>query len=84
MGIQKDLEEIIQDLVDTDHYPRIEVALMDDNLAKVYANSTRAEQEFREFPSVLRQAVSLGRRMQDPLTEFTQLAGPENEILCLR
>ena len=41
----------------------------------VYANSKRAEHDFREYPSVLRQAVSLARRMQDPLTECTQLAG---------
>ena len=39
---------------------------------------------FREYPTVLRQAVSLARRMQDPLIEFAQLTGAEKEIICLR
>ena len=26
----------------------------------------------------------LARRMQDPLIEFSQLCGPEKDILCLR
>ena len=57
---------------------------MNDNLAKVYSNSVRAQADFTEYPPVLRQAVSLARRMQDPLIEFSQLTGPEKEILCLR
>jgi len=42
------------------------------------------QSEFREYPLVLRQAVSLARRLQDPLTEFAQLCNPDEEILCLR
>ena len=57
---------------------------MNDNLAKVYANSKRAEDDYREYPTVLREAVSLARRMQDPLVEFSQLTGASKEILCLR
>ena len=58
--------------------------MMNDNLSKVYANSSYAESDFREYPAVLRQAVSLARRVQDPLVEFAQLCGPDKEILCLR
>ena len=39
---------------------------------------------FREHPAVLKQAISVGRRLQDPLVEFSQLCNPENDILCLR
>ena len=46
--------------------------------------SKQAEMEFREFPELLRVAVSLGRRLQDPLLEFSQLCNPDNEILCLK
>ena len=54
------------------------------NLSKVYAKSAKSEQDYREYPEVLREAVSLARRMQDPLIEFSQLCGPEKDILCLR
>nr|CAD7453944.1 unnamed protein product [Timema tahoe] len=42
------------------------------------------QNEFREFPHLLRQAVSLCRRLQDPLVEFSQLCTSDEEILCLR
>ncbi len=84
IDIQRDLEDVVKELMEESQFPKIDVFLMDDNLAKVYANSQRAEQDFRDYPSVLRQSVSLARRMQDPLTEFSQLTGSENEILCLR
>ncbi len=85
INIQRDVEEEVRHLVEgEDQFPKIGVYLVDDNLAKVFANSQRAQQDFRDFPNVLKQAVSLARRMQDPLTEFSQLTGPDNEILCLR
>jgi len=37
----------------------------------------------REYPALLRQAVSLGRRLQDPLLEFAQLCNADDDILCL-
>lgn len=33
---------------------------------------------------LLRQAVSLARRLQDPLAEFSQLCTSDEEIMCLR
>ena len=78
------VQSLIKELVEEEQFPSILVTLMSDNLARVYANSKRADQDFREFPPVLRQAVSLARRFQDPLIEFSQLTGPENEILALR
>ena len=84
MGIRDDIEGLVNDLVSDEQFPKIKVTLMSDNLARVYANSTRAEADFREYPTVLRQAISLARRMQDPLIEFAQLTGAEKEIICLR
>ena len=37
---------------------------MNDNLSKVYAKSAKSEQDYREYPEVLREAVSIARRMQ--------------------
>ena len=33
---------------------------------------------------MLRQAVSIARRLQDPLIEFAQLCNTDEDILCLR
>ena len=38
----------------------------------------------REYPIMLRQAISLARRLQDPLVEFGQLCNADEDILCLR
>lgn len=40
--------------------------------------------DFREYPELLRQAVSLARKMQDPLIEYSQLCTADDEILSLR
>ena len=42
------------------------------------------QESFPEYPELLCEAVSLGRRLQDPLIEFTALANAENdELLAL-
>ncbi len=43
------------------------------------------QEEFPDYPELLRVAVSLGRRMQEPLMEFTSLMLSEDaEVLSLR
>ena len=42
------------------------------------------QNEFREYPAILRHAVSIGRRLQDPLAEFSALCVEEDELLCLK
>ena len=84
-NLQIDISKIVDGLKEREEFPDdLEVVLIDNNLAKVYANSSRAEQDFREYPTVLREAISIARRLQDPLLEFSQLCGNEKEILCLR
>ena len=56
---------VVDDLINGDaQFPRIGLYEVDDNLANVFANSQRAEQDFREYPTVLRKAISLARRIQ--------------------
>ncbi|CAM9309709.1 unnamed protein product, partial [Lampetra planeri] len=74
----------------------ISVELVPNDLATLYMGSAIAEAEFRDYPPALRQAVSLARRLQDPLLEFSQLAqggggaGGDNSsddddlLLCLK
>ncbi|XP_034662685.1 transcription elongation factor SPT6-like [Drosophila subobscura] len=82
--IQTDIQDILKDLETTEQFPPIEVEIIDNKLAKIYANSKKGEADFREYPPLLKQAVSLARKMQDPLVEYSQLCDAEDEILCLR
>ncbi|XP_053682343.1 transcription elongation factor SPT6 isoform X2 [Sabethes cyaneus] len=82
--VQKDLQECVRILVDEEQFPEICVEIIDNDLAKIYSNSIKGTVDFREYPLLLRQAISLARRIQDPLIEFSQLCTADEEILCLR
>lgn len=82
--IVQDLKEVVASLVEEDQFPSISVEIVDNELAKVYANSNKGIADFREYPELLRQACSLARRMQDALIEFSQLCTADEEILSLR
>ncbi|KFM83043.1 Transcription elongation factor SPT6, partial [Stegodyphus mimosarum] len=49
---------------------------MDNELGVLYINSRKGENDFRDYPPLLRQAISLARRLQDPLMEFSQMCTP--------
>ena len=40
--------------------------------------------EFRDYPALLRQAISVARRLQDPLLEFSRLCNQDDDLLCLK
>ena len=82
--IQVDICELIQQIVEEDKFPEIKVEIVDNDLAKIFANSKKGEADFREYPPLLRQAISTARRLRDPLVEFGQLCSADEEILCLR
>lgn len=82
--LSDDLQECLTSLTNEEQFPVIKIEICDNELAKIYANSNRAVEEFRDYPILLRQAISVARRLQDPLVEFSQLCTPENEVLCLK
>ncbi|XP_064612097.1 transcription elongation factor SPT6-like [Liolophura sinensis] len=82
--IMEDVKEVIAELEQEDQMSPISVELVDNEVAQVFQASNRAEADFREYPPVLRHAVSIARRLQDPLIEFAQLCNPDEDILCLR
>lgn len=82
--IQQDIREVIKKLSEEEQFPALAVEIIDNELAKIYSNSNKGTADFREYPLLLRQAVSLARRLQDPLVEYSQLCTPDDEILCLR
>lgn len=84
MRMRDDMNKIVKTLMDEDQFPQIGVEIVNNDLAKLYANSKKGTSDFREYPVILRQAVSVGRRLQDPLVEYSQLCSADEEILCLR
>jgi transcription elongation factor SPT6 len=82
--IKADVETALQELMDAGELrQRVSVEIVDNELAKVYMNSKRAQTDFVDYPLLLRQAISLARRLQDPLPEFCQMCTSDDEILCL-
>ncbi|CAG9774076.1 unnamed protein product [Ceutorhynchus assimilis] len=82
--IAEDLRGIVKDLIESDQFPAIKVEIVDNELAKVYAISNKGIADFRDYPELLRQAISLARLMQDPLIEYSQMCNSDEEILSLR
>ncbi|XP_055861753.1 transcription elongation factor SPT6 [Biomphalaria glabrata] len=79
-----DIKAILSELEMEHQMPAINVELVDNELAMIFENTKRAENEFREYPAPLRHAISIARRLQDPLLEFAQLCNPDEDILCLK
>ncbi|XP_049873145.1 transcription elongation factor SPT6 [Pectinophora gossypiella] len=84
LNIKADVADCIQQLIEDEQFPRIPVEIADNHISKIYSNSIRGRNDFREYPDILRQAICQGRLLQDPLMEISQLCGPDEEILCLR
>jgi transcription elongation factor SPT6 len=64
-------------LANLDQINDISIEFADPQLSRIYMNSARAELEFKEFPRNLRQAISLGRKALDPISEFAGVySGP--------
>ena len=82
--VMQDIHHIIEELVEMEQFPPIPVELVDNELSVVYQESKRAQADFQQFPALVRQAISLGRRLLDPLIEFSQLCTPDEEVLCLK
>ncbi|XP_023245993.1 transcription elongation factor SPT6 isoform X2 [Copidosoma floridanum] len=82
--IAEDIREVITALTMEEQFPSINVEIMDNELARIYSNSHKGVSDFLDYPELLRQAISLARRLQDPLFEFSQLCNPDDEILCLK
>ncbi|CAL4068292.1 unnamed protein product [Meganyctiphanes norvegica] len=82
--IMEDLVQICKDLEEQEQFPKINVELMDNDLARLYCQSKKGINDFLDYPDILRQAISNGRRIQDPLVEFSQLCNSDEELLNLR
>ncbi|XP_059829258.1 transcription elongation factor SPT6 [Hypanus sabinus] len=82
--VVEDIKRIVNELEQEHQMSPIGVHLVDNELALLYMNSKKSENDFRDYPPLLRQAVSLARRVQDPLVEFAQVCGTDDDIVCLK
>mmetsp|Transcript_9073 Transcript_9073/g.33463 ORF Transcript_9073/g.33463 Transcript_9073/m.33463 type:complete len:1362 (-) Transcript_9073:4213-8298(-) len=63
---------------------RVRMEFVPDEVARMYENSELASQEFKEIPSVVRRAISLGRYLNDPLSEIARLFNQEGDLFYMK
>uniref|UniRef100_W5KF28 Transcription elongation factor SPT6 n=1 Tax=Astyanax mexicanus TaxID=7994 RepID=W5KF28_ASTMX len=80
----EDIKRTVAELEQDSSLPAVGVELVDNELATLYMNSKKSETDFRDYPPLLRQAVSVARKIQDPLVEFAQVCSTDEDILCLK
>lgn len=82
-AVKRDLKFAVGYLNHSENFPKIPVQILSNDLAKVYAHSKKGQADFPTCSIFVRQAISLARRLRDPLIEFSQLSIVENEILSI-
>ena len=68
----RDSETVLRRVIEERHLP-IKIAIVNESGASVYSASPLAEKEFPELPVEKRSAISLARRLQDPLNELVKI-----------
>jgi len=67
-----DVQEIVTSLI-TDNKLEVLYTVVDEDGASVYSASDIAREEFPELDLTIRGAISIGRRLQDPLAELVKI-----------
>ena len=57
----------------SENYPDVRYTVVDESGASVYSASDIAREEFPELDLTIRGAISMGRRLQDPLSELVKI-----------
>lgn len=60
---------------------RMDMVVVDDEAARLYKNSRRAQQEFNEHSETMRYCIALARRLQNPVLEYVGLG---RDLLAIR
>lgn len=67
----RESEALVAELIKT--YPKVQYIIVSEAGASVYSASPLAKEEFPEFDLSLRSAISIARRLQDPLAELVKI-----------
>ncbi len=68
----RDVQEIVAKVI-AEHCPTVLYTVVDEDGASVYSASDIAREEFPELDLTIRGAISIGRRLQDPLAELVKI-----------
>ena len=67
-----EVQEIVSDVIKT-HCPGVLFTVVDEDGASVYSAGDVAREEFPDLDLTIRGAISIGRRLQDPLAELVKI-----------
>ena len=68
----RETEELISQLI-ADHCPDCRYLIVNEAGASIYSASTIARDEFPDYDATVRGTISIGRRLQDPLSELVKI-----------
>ena len=68
----RETEELVAELIATD-CPEIQYIVVNEAGASIYSTSSVAQQEFPQLDAIARGTISIGRRLQDPLSELVKI-----------
>ncbi|WP_428770283.1 Tex family protein [Treponema sp. HNW] len=68
----KEVQEIVSKVL-TENFPDVLYTVVDEDGASVYSASDTAREEFPDLDLTIRGAISIGRRLQDPLAELVKI-----------
>lgn len=68
----RETEEVVAEIIQENRLP-LEYIIVNEAGASVYSASPLAKEEFPDFDLALRSAVSIARRLQDPLAELVKI-----------
>ncbi len=68
----REVQEIVAKVI-SENFPDVLYTVVDEDGASVYSASDTAREEFPELDLTIRGAISIGRRLQDPLAELVKI-----------
>ena len=68
----KEVQEIVSKVLN-ENFPGVLYTVVDEDGASVYSASDTAREEFPDLDLTIRGAISIGRRLQDPLAELVKI-----------
>eukprot|EP00730_Choanoeca_flexa_P006581 TRINITY_DN12178_c0_g1_i1.p1 TRINITY_DN12178_c0_g1~~TRINITY_DN12178_c0_g1_i1.p1 ORF type:complete len:1596 (+),score=552.73 TRINITY_DN12178_c0_g1_i1:100-4887(+) len=82
-GFVMELRKLIDELVEEDDFPNIDVEYLDAAVAELYASSSYSNREFPDYEHDLKVVIAAGRQMQAPEVAVAALFTPQDDVLCL-
>jgi len=68
----RETEELVTELI-ANHCPDCRYLIVNEAGASIYSTSTVGREEFPDFDATVRGTISIGRRLQDPLSELVKI-----------